>query len=98
MRCLAILGALLLASCASQAAQPVIKTITVSVPTPVSCVPKSYVAPPAPTVTKDSLRAEADAAARYQTLQAYWTLMDPLLTEQTGIIAACQAAAGGPAK
>lgn len=94
----AMIGCLSLAACSAPRSIDVVKTVTVSVPTPVSCVPKSYAAPAAPTVTREGLRAQPDAAARYQALQAYWTMTAPLLVEQGGIIAACQAAAGVPAK
>lgn len=91
IRLLLISALFALSGCGAQ--YPVIgpiKTVTVDVPTPVSCVPGDYSPPPASGVTKEALLAAPDAAARYQLLAEFWTAEAPVLQAQAGVIAACQ--------
>jgi hypothetical protein len=76
-------------SCATTS-QPAIRTVTVDRPVPVSCAPTDYVSPAASPVTRETLRAAPDAAARYQLLAEFWTTETPVLALQADVIAACR--------
>ncbi len=93
MKPLVIAALASLAGCAGVPSNPPVKTVTVYVPTSVSCVPKDYAAPPVSPVTAEALRTAADAAARHQLLAEFWTAQTPVLALQAGVIAKCQAAA-----
>lgn len=91
---LAGLWLLLTAGSCATTGQPVIRTVTVDVPTPVSCISHDYQEPPASPVTRQALIAAADAAARYQLLAEFWAAETPVLALQRGVISACRDAAG----
>lgn len=89
-------ASLVLAACATSGPQPV-QTVTVKVPTPVSCVPADFPAAPAkPVPTREQLLAAGDAAARYQLLGQFWNDWTPRITLDEATIGACQRAAPAP--
>ena len=69
MKRFAALLALALAGCATTTPEPVIRTVQVSVPVPVACVPKLS-PPPAYADTDEALRAAPDLFSRVRLLVA----------------------------
>lgn len=72
-RALPALAALLLAACADHpAAPPVVRTVTVYVPTPVPCIDPDSPAPPAYADTPEALKAARDYAERDGLVKGEW--------------------------
>lgn len=82
--------------CASAPAEPVVKTVTVSVAVPVSCITADYPPSPAYTDTLAALHQADDFAARYQLLAANKALHVAREALDEATINACRKAA--PAK
>lgn len=84
-------AALLLTACVSTPPEPEIRTVTVVVPTAVSCVPANL--PPAPQyrVTVGDIIGAADAAERYRLTAAGFQEREARLSEVEPVIALCRA-------
>lgn len=91
-----IIPFLCVAGCAGRTPEPVVQTVQVSVPTPVSCVPKDMPSAPAKPPTAAMLKRAQDAAERYQMLAESWTLNAPRLALDEAVIASCQSAGAPP--
>jgi hypothetical protein len=92
---LAAIAGLVLAGC-DTTGEAVVKTVSVDMPTPVSCVPADTPNGPAPSLTAAELLAARDAAARYQLLAEFWTSASPDLAMLAGVVEACRTAAPPP--
>jgi hypothetical protein len=88
----AAIAGLMLAGCGTTG-EPVIKTVSVEMPTPVSCVPAEMPSGPAPSLSAAQLLAAPDAAARYQLLAEFWTSASPDLAMLAGVVEACRTVA-----
>lgn len=87
--CFAAFASLLLTACAGKS-EPVIRTVEVSVPVPVACVPKDL--PEEPSFPDDdaSLKAAPDAAARYGLIAAGRVLRIQRAAEIEPVVLACR--------
>ena len=88
----AAIAGVVLAGCGTTG-EPVVKTVSVDAPTPVSCVPADTPRGSAPSLSAAQLLAASDAAARYQLLAEFWTSASPDLAMLAGIVEACRTAA-----
>lgn len=87
---LAVLAcAAVVCACASRPSEPVVRTVEVRVPVPVSCVPETLRGPK-PYPSKDDLRRAPGAADRLQIAVAAYLLMDQRLRELEPVIAGCR--------
>ena len=92
---LAAIAGLVLVGC-DTTGEAVVKTVSVDMPTPVSCVPADTPSGPAPSLAAAQLLAARDAAARYQLLAEFWTSASPDLAMLAGVVEACRTAAPPP--
>lgn len=86
---IAALWPLLTAGMCTTDREPVIRTVTVQVPTPVPCVPPSLRDPPA-YASKKQLRELAGPDLRLQGLAEAYLLMDQWIREAAPVIRACR--------
>lgn len=92
-RALAILALFALGACGTTpAGAPAIRTVSVAVPTPVSCVPADLPAPPDYPDELAALKA-TDGPGRYSRLAAGWALRRGRLELLESIVDACRKAA-----
>ena len=91
------IAGVVLAGCGTTG-EPVVKTLSVDLPTPVACVPADTPSRPAPSLSAAQLLAAPDAAARYQLLAEFWTSASPDLAMLAGVVEACRTAAPGGAR
>lgn len=80
---------LLLVACATKP-EPVVKTVEVTVPVVVACVPKGLGAPPTYPDTASALKGAPDAAARYVLLAAGRLLRQQRLAELEPVVEHCR--------
>lgn len=69
--------------------EPIVRTVTVNVPVPMPCVPKTLGPPPQYVDTDDKLRAARDAAERYQLVYAGRVQRNSRLGEIEPVIRSC---------
>ncbi len=90
MKALIALAALSLTACATRPVEPVVKTVVVKVPVPVSCI-TSKLPPPKSYPDEDAaMKAAGGAADRYQLLAAGRLLRKQRLAELEPAVAACR--------
>lgn len=90
VRKLSLLAFLAVAACATpKVPEPIIKTVTVNIPVPQPCVPKTLGDRPAYPDTDQALLNAVDAAERYQLIFAGRILRDARLGEIEPVIASC---------
>lgn len=85
----ALILALPLAGCAANP-NPVVRTVQVSTPVPVSCVPEAFPKAPSYPDSDHALRTAAGGAERYQLIQAGRLLRAQRAAEVEPIIEACR--------
>ena len=90
-RAIAVPGALLaLTACASTPPEPIVRTVEISAPVAVSCVPDSLGGPPDYPDTDEALRAAPGPAERYQLLIAGREARKARAGETEPVIALCR--------
>lgn len=78
-------------SCATtQLPDPVVRTVEVKVPVPVTCVPPTLGPPPVYSATKEKLRAAAGPEDRLQMLGAFFVEATARLGETEPVIKGCR--------
>ena len=86
-----------LAACGSTPApEPIIRTIEVRTPVPVSCIPADFPAAPVYPDTAAELKAAPSAEDRLQLLAAGWFVRDARLAFLEGVVANCRRVAPPP--
>lgn len=83
-------GCVSLAACATPAREPVVKTVTVLVPTPVTCVPSGLRAEPKYPDDKAAIRSAAGPGDLLQLLMAGRILREQWLSEVRPVLALCR--------
>lgn len=83
-------GCVSLAACATPAREPVVKTVTVLVPTPVTCVPSSLRPEPAYPDTAAAIKASPGPGDLLQLLMAGRILREQWLSEIRPVLIACR--------
>jgi hypothetical protein len=76
--------------------KPQVQTVTVKVPTPVSCVPANTPHRPTNPATREALKAAPDAGARYALLAQFWATMSAWADAADPVIESCRAAGPAP--
>ena len=90
MRLVALLSAtVLLAACGAKP-EPVVRTVTVTVPVAVECVPATLGGTPSYPDTDEALHAAPDAAERYRLVFLGRLLRDARLGEVEPVIQSCR--------
>ena len=79
-----------LAACATPTREPVVKTVTVLVPTPVTCVPSGLRAEPKYPDDKAAIRSAAGPGDLLQLLMAGRILREQWLSEVRPVLALCR--------
>lgn len=87
---LAMGAALALVGCASTPSEPVVRTVTVDRPVPVSCVPASARIEPNFRVSRDAVAAAPDAAERLRLLGAGFLERDAYIGEALPVLRGCK--------
>jgi hypothetical protein len=90
MRTATILAATALLAACGVKPEPVVRTVTVTVPVAVDCVPATLGAVPAYPDTDEALRSSPDAAERYRLLFLGRLLRDARLGEVEPVIQSCR--------
>ncbi len=81
---------LLLASCASTPPEPVIRTVEVKVPVPVTCVPANATTDPVFRVTRADILAASSAAERLRLLGVGFLERDAWMGETVPVLRGCK--------
>lgn len=87
--CFAAFASLLLTACAGKS-EPVIRTVEVRVPVPVSCVSDKLPEEPTYPDTDDAVKAAPDAAARYGLIAAGRVLRIQRAAEVEPVVKGCR--------
>lgn len=93
MKLLPLIPALLLAGCAATR-EPVVRTVTVTKPVAIACVPDALPAAPDYPDTDKALREAVDAAERYRLVAVGRLLRDARLATLEPIILNCRVTGG----
>ena len=76
--------------CATDNAEPALRTVEVRVPVAVPCIAKDFPAKPAYPDTREALKAAPDQAARYRLMAAGWPLRAARLQSLEAAVEPCR--------